>query len=193
MINCHSQIISTHSLTKRLTITAFRQRTLKNYFNSQPHEEADTVQNGGITITDISTHSLTKRLTFLDILPKQIRSISTHSLTKRLTIFSQLPLFGINISTHSLTKRLTKNRVYSYWFQVDFNSQPHEEADLERSNSMLTRNISTHSLTKRLTRLLLPCRNMDFISTHSLTKRLTMIDLTGKSVFVFQLTASRRG
>ena len=55
--------ISTHSLTKRLTVTQYRGYTMNTYFNSQPHEEAD----GAFTDTDwidfISTHSLTKRLT----------------------------------------------------------------------------------------------------------------------------------
>ena len=57
------------------------------YFNSQPHEEADdsnfTVYNG----VNISTHSLTKRLTNVERHSAQHKEISTHSLTKRLTQF----------------------------------------------------------------------------------------------------------
>ena len=77
------------------------------YFNSQPHEEADTVQNSDITITDISTHSLTKRLTTFESIERYSRYISTHSLTKRLTVFYA----GCIINSKH------------------FNSQPHEEAD----------------------------------------------------------------
>ena len=57
-------IISTHSLTKRLTV---RELTLDN------------------TLT-ISTHSLTKRLTVRELTLDNTLTISTHSLTKRLTI-----------------------------------------------------------------------------------------------------------
>ena len=55
--------ISTHSLTKRLTVT--EESVLKGYF--------------------ISTHSLTKRLTTHDRDVEFMVDISTHSLTKRLT------------------------------------------------------------------------------------------------------------
>ena len=35
------EIISTHSLTKRLTVTFVQNTEKKLHFNSQPHEEAD--------------------------------------------------------------------------------------------------------------------------------------------------------
>ena len=79
------------------------------HFNSQPHEEADTISlETGISGLNISTHSLTKRLT--EIFRGGRR--------------------GMNISTHSLTKRLTLFRLYSDLEAINFNSQPHEEADL---------------------------------------------------------------
>ena len=60
----NSDCISTHSLTKRLTLQSGQIDVNIQYFNSQPHEEADDM------LTDIyknkwniSTHSLTKRLT----------------------------------------------------------------------------------------------------------------------------------
>ena len=124
-------IISTHSLTKRLTC-------LCRYFSRR---------------IAISTHSLTKRLTVLISGMAFDMHISTHSLTKRLTI-SNAPLPNgrdfnsqpheeaddgseaitgrpVYISTHSLTKRLT-------------------DIFTEKNNDD---SISTHSLTKRLTRL----------------------------------------
>ena len=56
-------VISTHSLTKRLTaIVPANLRTAKD-FNSQPHEEADNYLQGNPRGYNISTHSLTKRLT----------------------------------------------------------------------------------------------------------------------------------
>ena len=58
--------ISTHSLTKRLTGFPGLHKPFKSYFNSQPHEEADDalVSRYGVNVA-ISTHSLTKRLTLL--------------------------------------------------------------------------------------------------------------------------------
>ena len=57
---------------------------------------------------------------------------------------------------------------------MDFNSQPHEEADIGQIGLDLVVNISTHSLTKRLTMTRSCTRIVLVISTHSLTKRLTM-------------------
>ena len=146
-----NRYISTHSLTKRLTVIA-----------SPPCNSLI-----------ISTHSLTKRLTNWQdgLLMRQIFQltasrrgwrewssnffygicISTHSLTKRLTRSAFEGIVNFIISTHSLTKRLTKTRL----------------SDEEQAY------ISTHSLTKRLT--CRQCRKAGRcnISTHSLTKRLT--------------------
>ena len=55
--------ISTHSLTRRLTIIPPRHTATVSYFNSQPHKEAD----------------------YIDIILQQFNTISTHSLTRRLT------------------------------------------------------------------------------------------------------------
>ena len=79
-------LISTHSLTKRLTGTVHDIWIRQIYFNSQPHEEADLFDKTGKGILIvISTHSLTKRLTMQDFKVNILGSISTHSLTKRLT------------------------------------------------------------------------------------------------------------
>ena len=78
-------LISTHSLTKRLTDQKHRLRQVRFYFNSQPHEEADDYFVLTVIGVDISTHSLTKRLTELSQKTYLLTSISTHSLTKRLT------------------------------------------------------------------------------------------------------------
>ena len=170
-----SMSISTHSLTKRLTMHSKLTRLNQFYFNSQPHEEADNLINTCVLVKthfnsqpheeadfywlwkrnhpDISTHSLTKRLT--TTMPTKTNyhiGISTHSLTKRLTNIKdnffhcsefQLtasrrgwlppPLFWCpfsSISTHSLTKRLTVPLGISLSDSKNFNSQPHEEADL---------------------------------------------------------------
>ena len=57
------EVISTHSLTRRLTVITAIASMYSANFNSQPHEEADGVSSTGAAITCISTHSLTRRLT----------------------------------------------------------------------------------------------------------------------------------
>ena len=64
--------ISTHSLTRRLTLFKF----------------------AVAVVTDISTHSLTRRLTGRSIPRRRHTRISTHSLTRRLT--------RVIVTTHSL-------------------------------------------------------------------------------------------
>ena len=125
-------VISTHSLTKRLTscdILSYERRL-------------------------ISTHSLTKRLTFFFVLQRLHGYISTHSLTKRLTCTRTTARYILSISTHSLTKRLTGAGVIFLSAPINFNSQPHEEADTRPCESSGNTFISTHSLTKRLTAIL---------------------------------------
>ena len=122
--------ISTHSLTKRLTIRQGHSVTWANYFNSQPHEEADQLryqivrsylhfnsqpheeadrpQRPFVTADWIFQLTASRR-GWRDCGKKGRCSndISTHSLTKRLTISGSTVLTSFLISTHSLTKRLT--------------------------------------------------------------------------------------
>ena len=60
---CMVLCISTHSLTKRLTVRFAHEIVFHRHFNSQPHEEADAYGTVFIKPNGISTHSLTKRLT----------------------------------------------------------------------------------------------------------------------------------
>ena len=105
--NLH-QIISTHSLTRRLTgIQLFQSATIKN-FNSQPHKEADRQ---------------------LPIFRHRFR-ISTHSLTRRLTVPSALDILiplHFNSQPHKEADEIAA-KVYSA--HIYFNSQPHKEADV---------------------------------------------------------------
>ena len=77
--------ISTHSLTRRLTISHDTFLFLYSYFNSQPHKEADVVNRNIWHPFHISTHSLTRRLTAGKPVLVPESDISTHSLTRRLT------------------------------------------------------------------------------------------------------------
>ena len=55
--------ISTHILTKRMTVMYKLSKLRKNNFNSHPHEEDDVYCILSINYIDISTHILTKRMT----------------------------------------------------------------------------------------------------------------------------------
>ena len=163
------------------------------YFNSQPHEEADTTVSCGLRRMDISTHSLTRRLTRSTVSSVVNRIISTHSLTRRLTIDGSARATWLQISTHSLTRRLTIHLRTMSNQKRHFNSQPHEEADNNLLLKLRKRRISTHSLTRRLTRSTVSSVVNRIISTHSLTRRLTNFHNNPFILIAFQLTASRGG
>ena len=77
--------ISTHSLTRRLTVFILLILKIVKHFNSQPHKEADPANMSLTEPCDISTHSLTRRLTLYCNVWLSAKNISTHSLTRRLT------------------------------------------------------------------------------------------------------------
>ena len=77
------------------------------------------------------------------------------------------------ISTHSLTRRLTRKQKLRRCYSLDFNSQPHKEADSVFVSLVFILLISTHSLTRRLTEIPVYYWEKENISTHSLTRRLT--------------------
>ena len=90
-----------------------------DYFNSQPHKEAD-----------------------VDWKPLcQARSISTHSLTRRLTIKSQKQLcrtLNFNSQPH---KEADLEQQAAIQKSLYFNSQPHKEADYKPVLKDLKKNI----------------------------------------------------
>ena len=145
--------ISTHSLTKRLTLFISYIHHCSRYFNSQPHEEADD------NLITLITAGFTFQLT---------------ASRRGWRYYSGTVIHADGISTHSLTKRLTVLSMENVFYCNHFNSQPHEEADVNvklkmqdmllfqltasrrgwlevMMIGMMVRNISTHSLTKRLT------------------------------------------
>ena len=92
--------ISTHSLTRRLTISLF----LRLHFHS------------------ISTHSLTRRLTHDMIRASAYADISTHSLTRRLTVRHHARFFQVghfNSQPHKEADATTpSNRFVASSFQL---------------------------------------------------------------------------
>ena len=99
--------ISTHILTKRMTVHPLLSVQLRQYFNSHPHEEDDYVKTCNLrTLTHFNSHPHEED----DLLLAwniHTQSISTHILTKRMTAFLLLLHMNMNISTHILTKRMT--------------------------------------------------------------------------------------
>ena len=141
--------------------------------------------------------------------------ISTHILTKRMTKGITVGSTVTIISTHILTKRMTQSKHGSRKWQLNFNSHPHEEDDVEWKMDLkeqlfqLTSSrrgwlckpfckfhwlfISTHILTKRMTIVNFSNVSLWYISTHILTKRMTADNLKYGYERRFQLTSSRRG
>ena len=141
MINTVFFKISTHILTKRMTIIhSFAAPAI--YIST--HILTKRMTDGFPTfciLCVISTHILTKRMTWKCKVSVIIRSISTHILTKRMTIVMSALRIGVifqltssrrgwrccyccvfrrkSISTHILTKRMTATGYWiRYWFPV---------------------------------------------------------------------------
>ena len=123
-----------------------------DYFNSQPHKEADNLMNLDFPLSQEFQLTASQGGWLVMWTQKRTRKpISTHSLTRRLTLLYLLPFLSVIISTHSLTRRLTPFVILT-----------------KKINC-----ISTHSLTRRLTTHGFPLDSHLCISTHSLTRRLT--------------------
>ena len=99
--------ISTHSLTKRLTFSRHAMWLELEYFNSQPHEEADA---GTLSISPFSYHFNSQPHEEADICRLQSRRRQIH--------------FNSQPHEEADWRPLSETSYSSY-----FNSQPHEEAD----------------------------------------------------------------
>ena len=147
-----SQSISTHSLTRRLTIARILECFSHQYFNSQPHKEADGISS-----------SLLYPSQYFNSQPHKEADHSIKNGFYRHRHFNSQP--------HKEADPGGFNLCCGWWY---FNSQPHKEADGNRAYMpMYHAEISTHSLTRRLTLLLRETLRFYYISTHSLTRRLT--------------------
>ena len=189
----HCMCISTHSLTRRLTEE--NQRILcERVFQLTASQGGWPASIKVIAVgAIISTHSLTRRLTIRYTIVNRCVLISTHSLTRRLTGNSSYILSANYISTHSLTRRLTTSDTILDIVKSDFNSQPHKEADEYETEIQMDIFISTHSLTRRLTeenqRILCERVFQLTASQGGWPQMRVIVQLAG----VFQLTASQGG
>ena len=107
-----SNIISTHSLTRRLTCHLVKSSPVSDYFNSQPHKEADFLPN------HLHDHLQLFQLTASQGGWRVMERCATEIMRLFQLTASQggwhlTPYFGKvrqSISTHSLTRRLTRLR-----------------------------------------------------------------------------------
>ena len=122
-------LISTHSLTRRLTEICHITRWIWRYFNSQPHKEADWSSLSDIRWIYISTHSLTRRLTFVvpgsGYRPYNFNS-QPHKEADPWLILLIFIIIYFNSQPH---KEADRNRSHRGGIWYHFNSQPHKEAD----------------------------------------------------------------
>ncbi len=188
-----THIISTHILTKRMTVVVFSPALSSMYFNSHPHEEDDVILPALSFLICISTHILTKRMTRLfivhalrhiyfnshpheedDSFPLQYFPVSLYFNShphEEDDSFLNTTSCAYDISTHILTKRMTGYKERGKEGTYHFNSHPHEEDD---------------EVQGRL-------QSREYISTHILTKRMTLPAYLHVEAIIFQLTSSRRG
>ena len=145
--------ISTHILTKRMTILPFNCFLVKEYFNSHPHEEDDNGEHIKYYAYNISTHILTKRMTQLLEVFKPSIVISTHILTKRMTEIAEgvcsKGIFQLTSSRRGWRAKSPQFQL-SISFQLTSSRRGWQADNREKQSSRL---ISTHILTKRMTEI----------------------------------------
>ena len=192
-INLHPCVISTHILTKRMTMIDSTIQLLLRYFNSHPHEEDDRIQHNHIWRNIISTHILTKRMTHVTV--KGFKSgLFQLTSSRRGWLRHQNSQTEPNIFQLTSSRRGWRHRLMRIW--TDMNISTHiltKRMTAVLRAHIIAETISTHILTKRMTsRECWHCR-IDYISTHILTKRMTADDWIRQRSEAFQLTSSRRG
>ena len=80
-----SEVISTHTLTWSVTISAPATAGGIDNFNSHAHVERDAVDKSLVIVLFISTHTLTWSVTSVLVSSPKLTRISTHTLTWSVT------------------------------------------------------------------------------------------------------------
>ena len=190
------RVISTHILTKRMTIfkdTGFDSCTFQLTSSRRGWPDiflsfffciiiSTHILTKRMTKKDvyvfvrkyISTHILTKRMTKLEARINGSLAISTHILTKRMTLWWLLCSSPFDISTHILTKRTTIFSMASSSALIFQLTSSRRGWPFLLSVIAFLITISTHILTKRMTFHFRVTQWMENISTHILTKRMTL-------------------
>ena len=166
----YSQNISTHILTKRMTVWIM-QPYQTNLF------QLTSSRRGWLNCCRSTNHLRRFQLTSSR---RGWRQRTWFLVTKR--------IFQLTSSRRGWPHFWVTDKSANY-----FNSHPHEEDDLEYDSQLVFRFISTHILTKRMTWRISGLNDHEQISTHILTKRMTQSVFSQNPTFLFQLTSSRRG
>ena len=120
--------ISTHILTRRMTMVVARLTSSLLHFNSHPHKEDDFRYLIASENENISTHILTRRMTSMLFALGTFTYISTHILTRRMTSIRafamQAAVFQLTSSQGGWREVIPVKYSRSY-----FNSHPHKEDD----------------------------------------------------------------
>ena len=215
--NFDDYIISTHSLTRRLTLVNMSLKKINLHFNSQPHEEADylsgnqkttlnlfqlTASRGGWQSPDAAdncfcTFQLTasrggwRGICHKALPPHKHFNSQPHEEADRkcCQFLSNLVTFQLTASRGGWQCSVTLLEEISH-----FNSQPHEEADAEVCSNSVGQYVFQLTASRGGWRDTLGYTSeMVVISTHSLTRRLTTLCGLTIDSRLFQLTASRGG
>ena len=121
--------ISTHSLTKRLTWWRHLSWHWMRYFNSQPHEEADGVfRNRRAIVREFQLTASRRGWQNTDCTHRKFK-IFQLTASRRGWPFSWLRNFENFIFQLTASRRGWPSPVVSLIDSINFNSQPHEEAD----------------------------------------------------------------
>ena len=175
--------ISTHDLARRSTLAIVRDEQVCYYFNSRPRKEVD----------------------LYGLLTRLIVCISTHDLTRRSTHFSDAARHVVRYFNSRPHEEVDPFFFNAAWKKFHFNSRPHEEVDVFKKLYCIKYIISTHDLTRRSTmclqyrilqtalfqlttsrggrrRLYSNLYQAHNISTHDLTRRSTSTSQSGSKI-----------
>ena len=188
-----STVISTNSLTKRLTNIGVTTSQQMIHFNSQPHEEADSSTVYMFSADSVFQLTASRRvylcqvcsITYFNSQPHEEADDENEfmrSFMERFQLTASRRGWHTDVPSvvHAPTFQLTASR--RGWLPDRDDRARYHRISTHSLTKRLTTNIlkrfyckhiSTHSLTKRLTYLQMEQLVFRYISTHSLTKRLT--------------------
>ena len=164
-------VLSTHILTRRMTVMKQTVFMMKQSFNSHPHKEDDCAGNDRWHDYSLSTHILTRRMTWQHLELMQGRFFQLTSSQGGWRIFSSpsFPYITFQLTSSQGGWRFTKLPLTGHW------------------------DLSTHILTRRMTIFDAFTWLLFGLSTHILTRRMTAWTLISFDRWAFQLTSSQGG
>ena len=174
--------ISTHILTKRMTICVHDFLNQLIYFNSHPHEEDDQLRDYfSCSQTHFNSHPHEEDDGVEARKKKRDENFNSHPHEEDDTAIN----VSQNINRYFNSHPHEEDDLVMSHLQIQlmyFNSHPHEEDDSWIRTERCRMDISTHILTKRMTEEANEYARKKNISTHILTKRMTCTSTSGSSL-----------